>query len=155
MYDTTVGNCETDNQGQPIPSIGGTCNLASMHLDSSAIETPEPLMNDLQASGLDWEFYDLDPRASAGANPRSQNDLYGNMYSLSSFFSDDAHSSVNEPMLREDLRDVIAQQKSVPAPCGCNGNVHKEHAPKSLISDMLLKYGLMILVGFYILKQIK
>jgi len=149
MYDTTVGNCKTDNQGQPIPSIGGTCNLASMHLDSSVIETPEPLMNDLQASGLDWEFYNLDPKASAGAQPASQNDLYGNMYSLSSFFSEEAHNRVSDA-----TPDIIVQPQVIQkSDCGCNGTKHKEHAPKSQMPDML-KYGLMILVALYILKKL-
>jgi len=149
MYDTTLGSCGNDNQGQPIPSIGGTCNLASMHLDSSVIETPEPLMNDLQASGLDWEFYNLDPKASAGAQPASQNDLYGNMYSLASFFTDDAHNGVSAP-----TPDIIVQPQVVKkSGCGCNGSKHKHHAPKHQMPDML-KYGLMILVALYILKKL-
>ena len=150
MYDTTIGNCKTDNQGQPIPSIAGTCNLASMHLDSSVIETPEPLMNDLQATGLDWEFYNINPKASAGPSPASQNDLYGNMYSLASFFSDEAHNGLDP------VSEVIVQQKSmipVPVPCGCNGNTQTAYATKSQMSD-ILKYGLMILVAFYILKKL-
>ena len=70
---STLGNCQTDNQGNPIPGVGGTCNLAGMHLDASTIDTPDA--SDIYGNGminngmLDWEFYGVNQRASAGANP--------------------------------------------------------------------------------------
>ena len=76
---STLGNCQTDNQGNPIPGVGGTCNLAGMHLDASTIDTPEA--SSLYGQGmvnngmLDWEFYGVNQRLSAGANPASQNDF--------------------------------------------------------------------------------
>ena len=118
MHNTSLGTCQHDNQGQPIPSIGGTCNLASMHLDSAVIETPEPLMQDVQASGLDWEFYDLDPHASAGAQPASQNDFYGNMYSLASFFSDESQNAVLPPRPDYVIKEKVVEKSGG---CGCNG----------------------------------
>jgi len=147
MHDKTLGSCGKDNQGSPLPNIGGTCNLASMHLDSSTIETPEPLMNDLQATGLDWEFYDLDPQASAGAQPASQNDFYGNMYSLSSFFSGKAHEQVPNPS------PTVVIQKQKATPCGCNGKQHSQHAPKTAMPNYM-NLGLLVLVALYIFKKL-
>ncbi len=67
-----LGDCQTDNQGNPLPNVGGTCNLAGLHLDASVIDTPDPSQiygNGLVNNGmLDWEFYGVDARPSAGAN---------------------------------------------------------------------------------------
>lgn len=111
------GTCLTDNQGNPLPQVGGQCNLASMHLDASVIDTPSA--SEIYGQGmvnngsLDWEFYNLDPNATAGAPPASQNDFYGNLYSLASFYNADMGASpVNQPMVEQ-------VRVSAPTPCNC------------------------------------
>ena len=130
MSNTQLGNCQKDNQGNPIPTIGGSCNLASMHLDASVIDTPEPLMTEVNKSGLDWEFYNLEPNASAGAQPASQNDFYGNLYSLASFFSDEGHNPVLPPEVNS-IQKTFTPSPSIiqphlmdttPPDCACNKN---------------------------------
>jgi hypothetical protein len=144
MHDTSLGTCQHDNQGQPIPSIGGSCNLASMHLDSSVIETPEPLMHDVQASGLDWEFYDLNPHASAGAQPASQNDFYGNMYSLASFFSDESQNPVLPPNPDYVIKEKIVEKSSG---CGCNGSSKSTQVDaKKMYMCLALFLGLLLIL---------
>jgi len=118
MSNTQLGSCQKDNQGNPLPTIGGACNLASMHLDASVIDTPEPLMSEVNKSGLDWEFYNLDPNATAGAQPASQNDFYGNLYSLANFFSDEGHNPVLPPKANSIQKTIV-----IPPPmenCNCN-----------------------------------
>jgi len=148
MYNTTLGNCQHDNQGQPVPSIGGTCNLASMHLDTDTIETPEPLMHDVQASGLDWEFYDLDPKASAGAQPASQNDFYGNMYSLASFFSEQGQEPVLPPRPDYVIKEKVVEKNSG---CGCNGKSNNASTKKNKKTLMCLA----IIVGVLLILKNK
>jgi hypothetical protein len=101
------GTCLTDNQGNPIPQIGGQCDLALMHLNASAITIPDSEavygMGMASSQGLDWEFYQINPRASSGAQPASQNDFYGNMYSLGAYASE-----------QPQFGPVV-----VPAPCNC------------------------------------
>jgi len=120
MSNTQLGNCQKDNQGNPIPAIGGSCNLASMHLDASVIDAPEPLMSEVNKSGLDWEFYNLEPNATAGAQPASQNDFYGNLYSLASFFSDEGHN----PVLPPEVNKVVIEtpMNKTASDCACNKN---------------------------------
>lgn len=147
MAHTPIGNCLTDNQGNPIPSVGGSCNLASMHLDASAIDSPEPLMQEVNKTGLDWEFYDLNPSAKAGSSPASQNDFYGNLYSLAEFFSVDAHN----PVLPANP-DYVVQKVVEKTPCGCNN----KKAQTPLISQRnFVKYGLIIFIGLLVLKTYK
>jgi hypothetical protein len=138
MAQTPIGNCVTDNQGNPIPTVGGTCNLGAMHLDASVIDTPEPLMQTVNKSGLDWEFYDLSPSAKAGSSPASQNDFYGNLYSLAEFFSSDAHN----PVLPANP-DYVVQKVVEKTPCNCNTT---KNSPNKMFSKDFLIWGLLAFV---------
>jgi len=149
MSDTSIGNCQNDNQGNPLPRVGGACNLASMHLDASVIETPEPLMNAVQKTGLDWEFYNLDPHASAGAQPSSQNDFYGNLYSLASFFSDEGQNPILPPK-----PDYVVEHVMDKSPCNCNKT--KSMFPNQIASmgskDFLI-FGILALLVYKTFKK--
>jgi len=144
-----LGNCQTDNQGNPLPGVGGSCNLAGMHLDASVIDTPDASTiygNGLVNNGmLDWEFYGVDARPSAGAQPASQNDFYGNLYSLSSFYG-----MAGGPM---DYANDSPRVKTIPVntevivdtPCNCNGEGSVKHSQKQLLLFVALMVGAFML----------
>ena len=143
-----LGDCQTDNQGNPLPNVGGTCNLAGLHLDASVIDTPDPSQiygNGLVNNGmLDWEFYGVDARPSAGANPASQNDFYGNLYSLASFYG-----SGNGPLGYNNNQATV---KAIPVPtqvdkpCGCSEG-SSQHSKKQLYIFIALIVGAYILAN--------
>lgn len=144
-------NCLTDNQGNPIPQVGGSCNLASMHIDASVID--EPSASELYSQGLinngmlDWEFYQINPNASAGASPASQNDFYGNLYSLGSYYGSDA--------LNYDVKNQTMPQ-SMPPPyvppattdCGCD----KPNA-QNYSQNQLIFFGALLIGAYLLAKQ--
>ena len=137
-----LGNCQVDNQGTPLPQVGQQCNLAGMHLDASTIDQPDETAlfgNGMINNGmLDWEFYGVDPRPSAGANPASQNDFYGNLYSLSSFYGTEGGAmdySVGGPTMKT---IPVPTEVIVDKPCGCEGS--QEHSKK----QMRLFIGLIV-----------
>jgi len=146
---STLGNCQTDNQGNPIPSVGGQCNLAGMHLDASTIDTPEP--SSLFGQGminngmLDWEFYGVNARPSAGANPASQNDFYGNLYSLSSFYG--ANGGAMDYDVTGPTMKTIPMEKQVlvDTPCNCNGEGSTQHSKQQLYLFVALIVGAYLL----------
>lgn len=146
---STLGNCQTDNQGNPIPGVGGTCNLAGMHLDASTIDTPDA--SDIYGNGminngmLDWEFYGVNQRASAGANPASQNDFYGNLYSLASFYGQQGGAmdyDVTGPTMK-----TIPMEKTVvvDSPCNCDGEGSTKHSKEQLYLFLALIVGAFLL----------
>ena len=106
------GTGQVDNQGNPLPSVGGVCNLSEMHLTAQGIEIPDAGavygMGLASTQGLDWEFYQVNPQVSAGAQPASQNDFYGSLYSLS-------QAGLDNPFKKE------AQVVVIPQRCDCNG----------------------------------
>jgi hypothetical protein len=141
MKPTPIGNCRTDNQGNPVPPVGGLCDLGASFIDASVIDTPDPesvfgggMINN---GRLDDEFYQIDPRQSAGASPASQNDFYGNMYSLADF-------NYDQPMRQEPVMEV-EQSVVLEKPCGCNGNSasHKAHNGKVLMGIVII--GLILI----------
>ena len=144
----------TDNQGNPIPQVGGTCNLASMHIDAGVIDQPE--INELYGQGvvnngmLDWEFYGVNPRVSAGAAPASQNDFYGNLYSLATF---DMYSEQVPPrpsMVKSST--PITERIVMESECNCG----KPATIQEEIQQMPLRYwviaGLLIYIAMKISK---
>ncbi len=140
---TQLGNCQVDNQGNPVPSVGSSCNLAGMHLDAGVIDTPEASElygNGLMNNGmLDWEFYGVNQRPSAGANPASQNDFYGNLYSLASFYGSQGGAmdyQVDAPMV-----ETVNQIKMVEKPCNCGSEGAVTHSKKQLYMFVALIVG--------------
>ena len=138
---STLGNCLTDNQGNPIPQVGGMCNLAAMHLDASVIDEPTPEQayggKMINSGQLDWEFYQIDPRASAGAAPASQNDFYGCLYSMGSF---DSYSDPVPPQNKRMPPMVVEQEvvvaKAMPDPEGAVAHTD---------TDLFIYFGLIAL----------
>jgi len=146
---STLGNCQTDNQGNPIPGVGGTCNLAGMHLDASTIDTPEASSlygNGMVNNGmLDWEFYGVNQRPSAGANPASQNDFYGNLYSLASFYGQQGGAmdyAVDAPTMKTIPMERMVE---VETPCNCNGEGSTTHSKQQLYLFVALIVGAFLL----------
>jgi len=148
---STLGSCQTDNQGNPIPGVGGQCDLAGMHLDASTIDTPEAsslygqgLMNN---GMLDWEFYGVNQRPSAGANPASQNDFYGNLYSLASFYGAKGGAmdyAVNAPTMKTIPMERMVE---VETPCNCNGESSTTHSKQQLYLFVALIVGAYLLAN--------
>jgi len=103
--------CQSDNQGNPLPPIAGTCDLASMHLDASAVGEVTEYIGGIENNKLDYEFYQIDPKAVAGASLASSNDLYGNLYSLADYYSSH-HQPVMAPVID---KEVVRVQ----SPCNC------------------------------------
>ena len=143
---STLGNCQTDNQGTPLPSVGQSCNLAGMHMDASVIDQPDPTSlfgNGLMNNGmLDWEFYGVNPRVSAGANPASQNDFYGNLYSLSTFYGAQdgpMDYAVDAPIVKT-VDNIVQVEK----PCDCDGMGKKKHSRQ----QMMLLVGIVLAALF-------
>jgi hypothetical protein len=139
-------NCLTDNQGNPLPQVGGSCDLASMHLDASVLDNPEP--SDLYGNGmvnngmLDWEFYNIDPRASAGAAPASQNDFYGNLYSLSTFYG------ANETMNYDPTHQpTVVKQVSVEERCSCGSESNSKGLTDKQIMFLIALVAFMYFAG--------
>lgn len=139
-------NCLTDNQGNPIPQVGGTCNLASMHMDASVIDNPEA--SDLYGNGmvnngmLDWEFYNIDPKASAGASPASQNDFYGNLYSLSTFYGSNGtmnYDPTNTP--------TVVERVSVQETCNCGSESNSKGLTDKQIMFLIALVAVMYFAG--------
>ena len=143
-----LGNCQTDNQGNPVPPVGGTCNLAGLHLDASVIDTPDTASlygNGMVNNGmLDWEFYGVDARASAGANPASQNDFYGNLYSLASFYGGNG-GPMDYSNSMERVKNIPVMSDPMPAPCNCGGESSVTHSQKQLYLFVALIVGAYIL----------
>lgn len=134
---STLGNCQVDNQGNPIPSIGGTCNLAGMHLDAQTISTPDPTElygNGLVNNGmLDWEFYGVKLNPSPGAQPASQNDVYGNMYSLASYYD-------QKGILEQENQPSVVGTTMIASECNCNGT--------SKNKNQLLIFALIVVAAY-------
>lgn len=145
-----LGTCMTDNQGNPIPQVGGTCNLASMHIEASVIDEPE--INDLYGQGvinngmLDWEFYSINPRVSAGAAPASQNDFYGNLYSLATFDKFQEQVPPARPMAQVKSTERIVMESE--CNCGKPATIQEE------IQQMPLRYWVMGGLLLYIAMKI-
>jgi len=151
---SSLGNCEVDNQGNPLPSIGGTCDLGGLHINAKTIDEPDP--SSLYGNGminngmLDWEFYGVNSRPSAGANPASQNDFYGNLYSLASYFSSEGGPmdyTVQAPV----VKTIPVMSDPMPAPCNCNGNTSE--GPTSHSQQQLLMLLGLIAVAFFLAKN--
>mgnify|MGYP005990544571 CR=1 FL=1 len=151
-----LGTCMTDNQGNPIPQVGGTCNLASMHIDASVIDQPE--VNELYGQGvvnngmLDWEFYGVNPRVSAGAAPASQNDFYGNLYSLATFDKYSEQVPPRSSMVKSST--PITERVVMESECNCGSQ------PQDVMTEiktMPLRYwviaGLLLYIAMKISKQ--
>jgi|TARA_R110000796_G_scaffold83196_1_gene182183 hypothetical protein len=137
-------NCLTDNQGNPIPQVGGTCDLASMHIDASVIDQPSE--NDLYGQGmvnngmLDWEFYQINPQARAGASPASQNDFYGNLYSLGSYYGD---SALNYDVTNQQMNPSMPPPIVVEESCNCGSESSSTHSQNQMY------FFIALLVGAY------
>ena len=149
-----LGTCMTDNQGNPIPQVGGTCDLASMHIDASVID--QPSASEIYGQGvvnngmLDWEFYGVNPRASAGATPASQNDFYGNLYSLATF--DQYSEQVPPPrQMAKVAQPIVMESECNCGSAGSNNNLMDE------VKNMPLRYwaigGLLLYIALKISKQ--
>lgn len=148
-----LGTCMTDNQGNPIPQVGGTCNLASMHIDAGVIDQPE--INELYGQGvinngmLDWEFYGVNPRVSAGAAPASQNDFYGNLYSLATFDKYSEQVPPRPSMAKTQTTEKVVMEQE--CNCGKPANLMDE------VKTMPLRYwaigGLLLYIAMKISKQ--
>lgn len=123
------GTCLTDNQGNPLPTVGGTCDLSLMHLSAQGIEIPDAGavygMGMQNSTGLDWEFYQINPQTVAGAQPASQNDFYGSLYSI-------AQANLNQAYNIPTPAPVI-----IPAPpCNCNGAAAAAASPTNNWAQM-------------------
>ena len=145
-----LGNCQTDNQGNPLPQVGGTCNLAGLHLDASVIDTPDTATmfgNGMVNNGmLDWEFYGVDPRPSAGANPASQNDFYGNLYSLASYYGGNGGAmDYSNDMGR--VKTIPVNTEVVVDNCNCNGEGSVTHSQRQLYLFVALIVGAYLLAN--------
>jgi hypothetical protein len=148
-----LGTCMTDNQGNPVPQVGGTCNLASMHIDAGVIDQPE--INELYGQGvinngmLDWEFYSINPHVSAGAAPASQNDFYGNLYSLATFDKFSEQVPPRATMAKSQPTEKIVMESE--CNCGSSANLMDE------VKTMPIRYwvigGLLLYIAMKISKQ--
>jgi len=130
------GTCLTDNQGNPLPTVGGQCDLALMHLNASAISIPDSEaifgMGLASSQGLDWEFYGVNNPAVAGAQPASQNDFYGSLYSMAAFGVPQQQGYVPNP---------VAIPMPVPCNCSQNGNQNKNRKNNAPVQNSLLGIG--------------
>jgi hypothetical protein len=144
---SSLGTCMTDNQGNPIPQVGGVCNLASMHLDASVIDQPtaeEMYSGSMSNTGqLDWEFYDIDPRPSAGANPASQNDFYGCLYSFAGY---DSFSDPVPPPQMKSLPPMPVVEPQIKSGCNCDSDEAPQNHSQQ---ELMVMFGLIALAFYF------
>jgi len=147
---STLGNCMTDNQGNPIPQVGGVCNLASMHIDASVIDEPTPEQayggNMINNGQLDWEFYQIDPRPSAGAQPASQNDFYGCLYSMGSFdsYSDPVPPPQSRKLPPMPIEEVVAIQEKAIVKTAKGAEERVQHSD----NELMILLGIIALAAY-------
>lgn len=148
------GTCLTDNQGNPLPQVGGQCDLGLMHLNASAIQIPDEEaifgMGLASSQGLDWEFYGVNNPAVAGAQPASQNDFYGSLYSMAAF---------GVPQQQGYVQNVVSVPMPVPCNCNQNGNLDKNRKNNTPARNSFLGIGddiggLILFLGFFLVLYI-